>query len=108
MRILAIETSCDETAVSIVEASGGLERPSFKVLAHTVHSQIDLHALYGGVVPMLAKREHAKQLTPLLRHALAEAGLTRESETEVTASEKTPSIISADVREQIKKILERE
>src|SRR3989344_6330784 len=100
MRILAIETSCDETAVSIVEASGGLERPSFKVLAHVVHSQIDLHTLYGGVVPMLAKREHSKQLTPLLRHVLTEARLTKLHNQSGAGNEKLLIKISTEVEKQ--------
>ncbi len=74
MKILSIETSCDETAVSIVEASGGLESPSFKVLGNALFSQIEIHKEFGGVFPMLAKREHAKNLSPLLEKVLKEAG----------------------------------
>lgn len=77
MTILAIETSCDETAVSIVEARGGITRPSFKVLASVTLSQQKLHAHYGGVFPMLAKREHAKNLIPILKEALKESGLLK-------------------------------
>jgi len=66
MKILAIETSCDETAMAVVEASGGLYPPAggprFKILKNTVSSQIDAHRPFGGVVPMLAKREHIKNL----------------------------------------------
>lgn len=75
MRILAIETSCDETAVSIVECSGDLESPHFEVRAESLISQVALHAEFGGVVPNLAKREHAKNLVPLLKDALAQAGI---------------------------------
>ena len=75
MRILGIETSCDETAVCLVEASGtfgpGFE---FHVLGNALYSQAKLHAQYGGVFPNLAKREHAKNLVPLLMKALADAG----------------------------------
>ncbi len=60
--ILAIETSCDETAMAIVRASGGLSAPRFKVLANIVSSQIPIHRPFGGVVPNLAKREHLKNL----------------------------------------------
>ena len=67
MRILSIETSCDETAISLLEAKGGLKNPSFKILHHVVSSQVKLHAPFGGVVPMLAKREHAKNLPLLLK-----------------------------------------
>ncbi len=72
MRILGIETSCDETALSIIESDGG---SSFSVLANTVLSQIDIHKEYGGVFPLIAKREHAKALTPLLLETLQKANL---------------------------------
>lgn len=61
-KILAIETSCDETAMAILECSGGLRRPKFKILAEAVSSQIAIHRPFGGVVPNLAKREHLKNL----------------------------------------------
>lgn len=65
MHILAIETSCDETAIALVKASGGFLRPRFKVLKNLVSSQVKIHAPFGGVVPNLAKREHVKNL-PIL------------------------------------------
>ncbi len=65
MKILAIETSCDETALAVLECSGGLERPSFTIKADALHSQTKEHAPFGGVFPALAKREHAKNLIPL-------------------------------------------
>jgi N6-L-threonylcarbamoyladenine synthase len=77
MRILAIETSCDETAISIIEAKGGFDRPVFKVLAGKVASQIEIHKEWGGVVPSIAKREHGKAAIPLLESALKEAGLLK-------------------------------
>lgn len=83
MKILAIETSCDETAVSIVESEGTLEAPVFKVLAHQISSQVALHAPYGGVVPNIAKREHLKNLPPVLGQALTEASLTASSAKEI-------------------------
>ena len=55
MIILAIETSCDETSVAIVEGKGGLTNPSFKILSNIVLSQIKIHKKWGGVVPSLAK-----------------------------------------------------
>ncbi len=73
MIILAIETSCDESALSIVEAKGGFKDPHFKILAHVVSSQVALHAPWGGVVPNLAKREHEKNLVPLLLQTLKKA-----------------------------------
>jgi N6-L-threonylcarbamoyladenine synthase len=65
MKILSIETSCDETGVAVVRASGGLRAPKFEVLKNLVSSQIRVHRPFGGVVPNLAKREHLKNL-PLL------------------------------------------
>ncbi len=77
MRILAIETSCDETAISVVDGKGGLKKPIFKVLAHLVSSQTAIHAPFGGVVPNLAKREHQRNLVPLLVRALEQAKLNK-------------------------------
>ena len=68
MRVLGIETSCDETGVAVYDTDRGL-------LAHALYSQIDLHAEYGGVVPELASRDHVRKLLPLVRQTLAEAGL---------------------------------
>jgi N6-L-threonylcarbamoyladenine synthase len=67
MRILAIETSCDESAVAVLDEQRGL-------LSHEIWSQIDLHRLYGGVVPELASRDHLRRLLPLLESALEKAG----------------------------------
>src|SRR3989344_2919154 len=86
MRILAIETSCDETAVAILECqgpspslrTGDEKQASFKVLGNALLSQVELLAKYGGVYPNLAKREHAKSLVPILTAALAEAEMLRE------------------------------
>ncbi len=65
MKILSIETSCDETALAVVLCTGGLTNPSFKVEKNLVSSQINIHRPFGGVVPNLAKREHLKSL-PLI------------------------------------------
>tara|TARA_B100000508_G_scaffold60333_1_gene47285 strand:+ start:324990 stop:326147 length:1158 start_codon:yes stop_codon:yes gene_type:complete len=73
MKILAIETSCDETAVAVIEATGDSKSAEFNVLGNALLSQIELHREYGGVYPSLAKREHAKNLTPITRAALTEA-----------------------------------
>ncbi len=70
MKILSIETSCDETAMAIVEAKGGLKNPQFKVLENIVSSQIAIHRPFGGVVPNLAKREHLKNLPKIYRQLL--------------------------------------
>ena len=108
MIILAIETSCDETAISVVEPrllpsknsrEGG--QAVFKVLAHVVASQIKLHAKWGGVVPNLARREHQKNLVPVLKKALK----STRGETSVT-TDVSPRIQLLESK--IKKILERE
>ena len=68
MLLLAIETSCDETSVALLRNGC--------VLANTVSSQIELHEEYGGVVPELASREHLRNLMPVAREALGQAGVT--------------------------------
>jgi len=78
MKILAIETSCDETAIAILEGIGDERAAEFTVLGNALLSQIDLHRQYGGVFPALAKREHAKNLVPILEAALEEAECVRE------------------------------
>src|SRR3989344_2867724 len=78
MKILSIETSCDDTGITIMEVSGGINKASFKVLADSAHSQIKIHVPYGGVFPMLAKREHIKNLPILLEQVLKEAKLDKE------------------------------
>lgn len=75
MKILSIETSCDETAVSIVQTAGDFPEATYEILGNQLYSQVALHAPYGGVFPSLAKREHAKTLVPLLEKALEEAEL---------------------------------
>jgi len=80
MRILAIETSCDETALSIIESQENASLVSFNVLANKVLSQIDMHKEYGGVFPAIAKREHAKAIVPLLETTLSEANILHTQE----------------------------
>lgn len=75
MKILAIETSCDETAVAVLECEGVEASTSFKILGNSLYSQAEKHAEYGGVYPTLAKREHQTNLAPLTARALEEAGL---------------------------------
>ncbi|MCI0679925.1 tRNA (adenosine(37)-N6)-threonylcarbamoyltransferase complex transferase subunit TsaD [bacterium] len=100
MKILAIETSCDDTAISIIE---GDEQAPFsnkiRALSNIIHSQIEVHAPYGGVFPSLAKREHGKNLVPVLHKALKEASLLRETATKNK---------DAEFEIRIKNILERE
>lgn len=77
MRILSIETSCDETGISIIEASD----KTITILGNALASQIDIHAQYGGVFPALAKRAHAEKIVPLLTQALTEAQLLEKTNT---------------------------
>lgn len=80
MRILSIETSCDETGVSVLEASGEAGSDfRCRVLGNALMSQTETHAPYGGVFPNLARREHEKNLIPLLSSALSQAELLEES-----------------------------
>lgn len=72
MRVIGIESSCDETGVAVYDADLGL-------LSHRLYSQIALHQAYGGVVPELASRDHIRRLLPLVREALADAASGRES-----------------------------
>ena len=67
MRVLAIESSCDESAAAVLDEEGGL-------LAHELWSQVDLHRVFGGVVPELASRDHIRRALPLLEQVMAEAG----------------------------------
>jgi len=98
MKILAIETSCDETAVAILEGSGDETGAHFKTLGNTLLSQIDIHKEYGGVFPALAKRAHAKNLTALLSSCLEEAELLREND----------QILEEGAESELRKIMERE
>ena len=68
LTILAIESSCDESAAAVLDEERGL-------LAHRVFSQVELHRVFGGVVPELASRDHVRRLLPLVRTVLGEAGL---------------------------------
>lgn len=78
MKLLAIETSCDETAVALIESDGSFPTPTFTVLGNALFSQVDLHAEFGGVYPHVAKREHAKRLVPLTIKVLRDAGMYSE------------------------------
>ena len=85
MRVLGIESSCDETAVAVLDSERGL-------LAHRVHSQIELHRRFGGVVPELASRDHVQRLLPLVRQTLADASIDRTDGIAYTAG---PGLIGA-------------
>jgi len=69
MRVLGIETSCDETGLAVYDTERGL-------LAHALHSQVAMHVAYGGVVPELASRDHIRRVVPLAQRVLAESGMT--------------------------------
>jgi hypothetical protein len=71
MKILGIESSCDETGVALVEA---FEVGTPRLLAQALHSQVDMHQAYGGVVPELASRDHIRRVLPLTRQVMADAG----------------------------------
>ena len=87
MKILAFESSCDETAVAVVEDGR-------RVLSDAIASQADLHALYGGVVPELASRKHVEVIAALTEKALADAGCTRQ-DIDAVAVTYAPGLIGA-------------
>jgi N6-L-threonylcarbamoyladenine synthase len=87
LKVLGIESSCDETGVAIYDSERGL-------LSHTLYSQISLHAEYGGVVPELASRDHVRKTIPLIEEALKEAQLER-SEIDAVAYTTGPGLVGA-------------
>ncbi|XKT74152.1 MAG: tRNA (adenosine(37)-N6)-threonylcarbamoyltransferase complex transferase subunit TsaD [Patescibacteria group bacterium UBA2163] len=78
MKILAIETSCDETAITVLEATGNIESSQYTLLGDSLYSQASKHSEYGGVYPSLAKREHQQNLVPLTTETLRQAGLLKQ------------------------------
>jgi N6-L-threonylcarbamoyladenine synthase len=91
MRILGIESSCDETGVALVETTGSAMP---RLLSHALFSQIEMHQAYGGVVPELASRDHIRRVLPLTRQVLAEAGATL-AEIDVLAYTRGPGLAGA-------------
>lgn len=85
MNVLGIETSCDETGVAVFDPQRGLR-------AHLLHSQVALHAEYGGVVPEIASRDHLRRLLPLIRAVLEDAGIERPDAIAHTAG---PGLVGA-------------
>ena len=85
MKVLGLETSCDETGVALYDTEKGL-------LAEALHSQVDLHAVYGGVVPEIASRDHLRRLLPLVKQVLGEAGIERPDAIAYTAG---PGLVGA-------------
>jgi N6-L-threonylcarbamoyladenine synthase len=82
---LGIETSCDETGVALYSVDKGL-------IAHALHSQVDLHAVYGGVVPEIASRDHVRMLLPLIQQVMDEAGIEKPDAIAYTAG---PGLVGA-------------
>jgi N6-L-threonylcarbamoyladenine synthase len=91
MKVLGFESSCDETGVALVEtqASGAP-----RLLAEALHSQVDMHAAYGGVVPELASRDHIRRVVPLARQVLAKAGCAL-ADVDVVAYTRGPGLAGA-------------
>ena len=85
MNVLGIETSCDETGVALYNTERGL-------VAHALHSQVDLHAVYGGVVPEIASRDHIRMLLPLIQQVMHEAGIDKPDAIAYTAG---PGLVGA-------------
>ena len=85
MNILGIETSCDETGVALYSTETGL-------VAHALHSQVDLHAVYGGVVPEIASRDHIRMLLPLIQQVMSDAGIGKPDAIAYTAG---PGLVGA-------------
>ena len=91
MNVLGIESSCDETGVALVRFDGpGTPR----LIAQALHSQVEMHGAYGGVVPELASRDHIRRVVPLAREVLAEAGALLES-IDVVAYTRGPGLAGA-------------
>ncbi len=98
MKILAIETSCDDTCCTIIEVKGQ-KSPRFEILSNIVSSQIEVHKKYGGVYPTLAKREHQRNLVPVLAQALKKSKLLKPSTLKGGSKEVKPSLDSILERE---------
>jgi N6-L-threonylcarbamoyladenine synthase len=90
--ILGIESSCDETGVALVRLPDGGAVP--QLLSHALHSQIDMHRAYGGVVPELASRDHIRRVLPLTEHVLKESGTTLQ-DVDVVAFTRGPGLAGA-------------
>ena len=91
MRILGIESSCDETGVALVETTGSAMP---RLMSHALFSQIEMHQAYGGVVPELASRDHIRRVLPLTRQVLVEAGATL-ADIDVVAYTRGPGLAGA-------------
>ena len=120
MKILAIETSCDDTGIAILDipekkvgdfSAQGEPASGWNVLSNIISSQIEIHKKYGGVYPMLAKREHQNNLIPTFKKALKTAGLLKASKKQISDSKTNTlkEIFSkeSDLYENLKKFLEK-
>lgn len=85
MQVLGLETSCDETGVAVYDTERGL-------IAEALHSQVDLHAVYGGVVPEIASRDHVRRLLPLIQEVMRNAGIEKPAAIAYTAG---PGLVGA-------------
>lgn len=92
MKILGIETSCDDTAAAVVEAKGGFTKPAFSVLANTSYSQVAIHKKFGGIVPNLASRAHAEKIYPTIKAALS-AAKTKLDDIDLIAVTRGPGLM---------------
>ena len=99
MIILSIETSCDETALSLIEAIGEFPHATYEIHGDALWSQIDIHKEYGGVFPAVAKREHAATIVPLLEKVFTQADSLESSY--------SPDLFP-ETKQQIRSLLERE
>ena len=95
MNILSIETSCDETAISVVTATGDFPHAHYEVAGNAIFSQIDIHQEYGGVFPNVAKREHIVTVVPMLEKALRAARLETNETTPRSPSQKEKGLLLA-------------
>jgi N6-L-threonylcarbamoyladenine synthase len=93
MKVLGIESSCDETGVALVEIASDRNVPP-RLCAQALHSQVRMHEAYGGVVPELASRDHIRRIVPLLRQVLAEGGITAD-ELDLIAYTRGPGLAGA-------------
>ena len=99
MLILSIETSCDETAISLVEAEGEFPHATYEIHGNALWSQIDVHREYGGVFPMMAKREHVAIIVSMLKKAIEETGIEAHAHTKE---------LTGQQEEEIRTLLSRE
>lgn len=108
MRILAIETSCDETAVALIEGTKVGNGTSIKVIGNALYSQAETHSEFGGVFPMLAKREHAKNIVSLFASCIAQAHAHDKKRPHPDHKSQILQTLSEETKVKLRKILDRE